>query len=114
MGTLNSMVESLANRLAGRAAGAQGRGGRQTCGAPLREMLERPFSPDRKLVLTVIDREPTRELVRQLLLDAVLEFGRRASAPVAGMARGPGLAGEDRGRAGEGAQRQAWARWWAR
>jgi hypothetical protein len=66
--------------------------------ASLKEMLRRPFSPDRKLVLTVIDRDPTRELVRQLLLDAVLEFGRRASAPVAGMARGLGslakLAGE--------------------
>lgn len=56
----------------------------------VREMLERPFSPDRRLVLTIIDRPPTRELVRQLLLDAILEFGRRASAPMAGMARGLG------------------------
>ncbi len=61
-------------------------------------LLRRPYSPDRRLVLTVIDREPMRELVRALLLDAVLEFGRKASAPVAGMARGLGslakLAGE--------------------
>ncbi len=56
----------------------------------LREMAGRPFTADRKLVLTVIDRPATRELVRQILLDAVLEFGRRASAPVAGMARGLG------------------------
>lgn len=89
VGTLNSMVESLANRLASE------RRALKDVVAPdvrraLREMLERPFSPDRKLVLTVIDREPTRDLVRQLLLDAVLEFGRRASAPVAGMARGLG------------------------
>lgn len=66
--------------------------------AALRNALSRPFSPDRRLVLTIIDREPTRELVRQLLLDAVLEFGRKASAPVAGVARGLGslarLAGE--------------------
>ncbi len=86
---LNSVVETLANRL-------------QTERRPLkdvvasdvrhalREMMGRPFSPDRRLVLTIIDRPPTRELVRQLLLDAVLEFGRRASAPVAGMARGLG------------------------
>ena len=86
---LNTVVESVANRL-------------QTERRPLkdvvasdvrhalREMMGRPFSPDRKLVLTIIDRPPTRELVRQLLLDAVLEFGRRASAPVAGMARGLG------------------------
>lgn len=86
---LNSVVETLAHRL-------------QTERRPLkdvmasdvrhalREMMGRPFSPDRRLVLTIIDRPPTRELVRQLLLDAVLEFGRRASAPVAGMARGLG------------------------
>jgi hypothetical protein len=56
----------------------------------LRQMSGRPFTADRKLVLTIIDRPPTRELVRQILLDAVLEFGRRASAPVAGMAKGLG------------------------
>lgn len=64
----------------------------------LKALLRRPWSPDRKLVLTVIDREPTRALVRELLLDTVLAFGRRASAPVAGVARGLGslakLAGE--------------------
>lgn len=54
------------------------------------ELLRRPFSPDRRLVLTIIDREPMREVVRALLLDTVLEFGRKASAPVAGMARGLG------------------------
>jgi hypothetical protein len=58
--------------------------------AALRDVVGRPFSPDRRLVLTVIDREPTRELVRQLLLDFVLEFGRKASAPVAGVAKGLG------------------------
>lgn len=64
----------------------------------LRELVGRPFSPDKRLVLTIIDREPTRELVRQLLLDLVLDFGRRASAPVAGVAKGLGalarMAGE--------------------
>lgn len=87
--SLTQVVESIANRL-------------QTDRRPvkdvvprdvrlaLREVMGRPFSPDRKLVLTLIDREPTRHLVRQLLLDAVLEFGRRASAPVAGVARGLG------------------------
>ncbi len=64
----------------------------------VREVVGRPFSPDKRLVLTVIDREPTRELVRALLLDFVLEFGRKASAPVAGVAKGLGtfakLAGE--------------------
>jgi hypothetical protein len=58
--------------------------------ATLRELVGRPFSPDKRLVLSVIDREPTRDLVRQLLLDLVLDFGRRASAPVAGVAKGLG------------------------
>lgn len=64
----------------------------------LRELIGRPFSPDKRLVLTIIDRGPTRELVRQLLVDLVLDFGRRASAPVAGVAKGIGalarMAGE--------------------
>lgn len=64
----------------------------------LRSLIARPFSPDKRLVLTLIDRGPTRELVRQLLTDVVLDFGRRASAPVAGVARGLGtlarMAGE--------------------
>ncbi len=58
--------------------------------AAVKDVVGRPFSPDRKLVLTIIDREPTRDLVRQLLLDFVLEFGRKASAPVAGVAKGLG------------------------
>lgn len=94
---LGRVVEAVANRLQ-----AEKRAVRDVVAkdvrAALREVVGRPFSPDRKLVLTIIDREPTRELVRQLLLDAVLEFGRRASAPVAGVARGLGslakLAGE--------------------
>jgi hypothetical protein len=64
----------------------------------VRDVLQRPFSPDRKAVLAIIDREPTRELVRGLLLDAVLDFGRKMSAPLAGVTRGLGalarMAGE--------------------
>ena len=56
----------------------------------LREIVSRPFSPDRALVLSLIDRGPTRELVRQLLLDAILEFGRKLSSPVSGVAKGLG------------------------
>jgi hypothetical protein len=56
----------------------------------LRDVVGRPFSPDKRAVLTVIDREPMRELVRELLLDAVLQFGKRAAAPVAGVAKGLG------------------------
>lgn len=94
---LNSLVESVANRLAEDRRSVKELVA-QDVRVALREMTGRPFSPDRKLVLTIIDRGPMRDLVRQLLLDAVLEFGRRASAPVAGMARGLGslarMAGE--------------------
>jgi hypothetical protein len=66
--------------------------------AALKDVVGRPFSPERKVVLTLIDRAPTRKLVRELLLEAILDFGKKASAPVAGVARGLGslarLAGE--------------------
>lgn len=89
IGALNTVVDSLAKKLQAERRPLKDLVASDVRHA-LREMMGRPFSPDRKLVLTVIDRGPTRELVRQLLLDAVLEFGRRASAPVAGMARGLG------------------------
>jgi hypothetical protein len=64
----------------------------------IRTVVARPISTQRQVVLAIIDREPTRALVRQLLLDFVLDFGRKASAPVAGVAKGLGtfakLAGE--------------------
>jgi hypothetical protein len=47
-------------------------------------LLSRPFSPDKRVVLQVIDQEPMRELVKQLLVD------KRASAPVAGVAKSLG------------------------
>ena len=56
----------------------------------IREIVARPFSPDRRVVMTIIDRPPMRALVKQLLLNAVLDFGKKASAPVAGVARGLG------------------------
>ncbi len=94
---LGAVVEHLANRLQAERRAVKDLASKDVRAA-LREMVGRPFSPDRRLVLTIIDRPPMRELVRQLLLDAVLEFGRKASAPVAGVARGLGslakLAGE--------------------
>ncbi len=56
----------------------------------LREVLGRPWSPDKRVVLTVVDREPMRDLVRSILLTTVIEFGHRVSAPVAGVAKGLG------------------------
>lgn len=56
----------------------------------LRTLVSRPFSPDRALVLSLIDQDPTRALVRRLLLDVILDFGRKLSAPVSGVAKGLG------------------------
>lgn len=86
---LDGVVEQVANRLQAERRSLKDVMAKDVRHA-LREIVGRPFSPERKLVLTVIDRGPMRELVRQLLLDSVLEFGRRASAPVAGVARGLG------------------------
>lgn len=58
--------------------------------ATVRELLSRPWSPSKQLVLQAIDRPPVRELVRGLLLQTVLEFARKAAAPVAGVAKGLG------------------------
>lgn len=94
---LSRVVESLTERLQAEPRPMKDVVAREVRAA-LREVVARPFSPERRLVLAIIDRSPVRELVRQLLLDTVLDFGRKASAPVAGMARGLGslarLAGE--------------------
>lgn len=97
LAAMERVVEALSNELQ-----AEKRSLKEVLSADVRRvahaLLRRPFSPDRRLVLTIIDREPMREVVRALLLETVLEFGRRASAPVAGVARGLGslakLAGE--------------------
>lgn len=48
----------------------------------LTRLVTRPYSPDRTLVLTVLDRPPVRTLVRGLLVNVLLEFSRKLSAPV--------------------------------
>jgi len=48
----------------------------------LSELAARRFSPDRALVLSVLDRPPVRSLARGLLLNLLIEFSRKVSAPV--------------------------------
>ncbi|MGQ0508244.1 MAG: hypothetical protein ACT4TC_23340 [Myxococcaceae bacterium] len=48
----------------------------------------RAFSPDKTLVLAIIDREPFRQLLRTLLIDALLEFGRQLRTPASGVTKG--------------------------
>jgi hypothetical protein len=55
-----------------------------------KKILERPFSPSKHLVTAVLDTAPMRELFRQLLAEAIADFTKRASAPVATVAKGFG------------------------
>jgi hypothetical protein len=48
----------------------------------LTELAARRYSPDRALVLAVVDRPPVRALVGGLLLNVLIEFSRKVSAPV--------------------------------
>jgi len=48
----------------------------------LAELAARRFSPDRALVLSVLDRPPVRALARGLLLNLLIDFSRKVSAPV--------------------------------
>ncbi len=48
----------------------------------LAELASRRYSPDRTLVLSVLDRPPVRALARGLLLNVLIEFSRKVSAPV--------------------------------
>jgi hypothetical protein len=48
----------------------------------LTELASHRYSPHRELVLGVIDRPPVRTLVRGLMLNVLIEFSRKVSAPV--------------------------------
>jgi len=57
----------------------------------LLELAARPYSPDRRVLLKVIDRPPMRELIRVLVLDTVTAFGARMTpAPAASVTKGLG------------------------
>ena len=43
----------------------------------LRDLARRPYSPNRALVLKLIDQEPVRKLLREILLDTVTRFARK-------------------------------------
>lgn len=55
-------------------------------------LAERPFAPDRAILLALLDREPVRRLLRNLLTESLVAFGRKLRAPVADnrLARGLG------------------------
>jgi len=61
----------------------------------LRALMRRPYSPSRELVLRVIDQPPVRKLLREILMDAVTGFAKKArtaseASAVGGLASGLG------------------------
>lgn len=48
----------------------------------VRSFLRTPHAPDRELLLRVVDREPVRLLIRELLVDALVAFGKKLRSPV--------------------------------
>jgi hypothetical protein len=56
----------------------------------LLEMYGRPYSPDRRVVMALLDRPPMRALIRELVLDTVTAFGARMAAPAASVTKGLG------------------------
>jgi hypothetical protein len=59
----------------------------------LLDLATRHYSPDRTVVLTLLDRPPVRALARGLLLDVLIEFSRKVSAPVTENRIAKGLSG---------------------
>ena len=59
----------------------------------LAELTAHPYTPDRTLVLSILDRPAVRTLVRGLLFNVLVEFGRKVSASVADNRIARGLSG---------------------
>ena len=49
----------------------------------LADLAERPWAPDRELIVAWLDRDPVRALLRNLLQEALVAFGKKLRAPVA-------------------------------
>jgi len=64
------------------------------------ELVAQPFAANRELLLALLDRPAFRQLVRELLVDTLIGFGRRLRTPVAGTRLGKGLS--DLGRRARG------------
>lgn len=56
----------------------------------LLELAARPYSPDKRVVLKLLDRPPMRELIRGLVTDTVTAYGARLAAPAATVTKGLG------------------------
>ncbi len=59
----------------------------------LRDLARRPYSPNKELVLKLIDQEPVRKLLREILLDTVTRFARKLRSTGEATAVGGALGG---------------------
>jgi len=57
------------------------------------ELAAQPLSANRDLLLALLDRPAFRQLIRELLVDTLVGFGKRLRAPVAESRIGKGLSG---------------------
>ena len=58
-----------------------------------RRLAAKPYSPDRDTLLAILDREPVRKLVREILRETLVDFGTKLRAPVASNPVAKGLGG---------------------
>lgn len=61
--------------------------------AGIRGLSDRPYQPDGNLLRSVLDREPVRALIRDLLVHALVGFARKLSSPVTDSKLARGLGG---------------------
>ncbi len=68
-------------------------------------LAAQPYQPDREALLSLLDREPVRKLLREILQTALVDFGKKVAAPVksAPISKGLGAFGS----LGERAKRRA-------
>lgn len=52
-----------------------------------------PYQPDRDALLSLLDREPVRKLLREILQTTLVDFGKKVSAPVKSAPISKGLGG---------------------
>jgi len=57
------------------------------------EFAAQPLSPNRDLLLALLDRPAFRQLIRELLVDTLVNFGKRLRTPVVESRIGKGLSG---------------------
>ena len=59
----------------------------------IEQVAEQPFALNRKLILAMLDRPAFRKLIRELLVETLISFGKKLRNPVAESRLGKGLSG---------------------